>query len=189
MIPVQTILAAAALALAACAPQGADNGSRATGGGMGMMENGAMGMRPGGGMGAMGGDMRTIRGLLTRHEAIERRVEDIPGGVRTWTTSEDPEVAMLIRRHVREMRTRFERGQPIRAMDPVFRELFRNRDRATMEIADIPGGARVEHRSDDPEIAGLIRQHARRFVSEAAQQGMRRAMRPTPLPEGYRSTE
>lgn len=185
MILVQTILAAAALALAACAPQGAAEGSRPTGGDMGMMEKGAMGMGPGGGMGAMGGDMRTIRGLLARHEAIERRVEDIPGGVRTWTTSEDPQVALLIRRHVREMQARLERGQPIRAMDPVFRELFRNRDRARLAIADIPGGARVTHVSDDPQIARLIRQHARRFVSEAAEQGMRRAMRPTPLPEGY----
>ncbi len=51
---------------------------------------------------------------------------------------------------------------------------------------DIPDGIRVTHTSDDPQVVLLIRQHARRFVGEAAEQGMSRAMRPTPLPEGYR---
>lgn len=145
----------------------------------------------GGMMGDMGdgdrsmGDMATIRGLLGRHEQIKRSVENVPGGVRTTTVSDDPEVAALIRRHVREMRARYGRDQPIRMMDPVFRELFRHRDDATMRIEDIPGGVRVVHVSEKPEVTALIRQHAHRFVSEAAEQGMRRAMQPTPLPEGY----
>lgn len=130
-------------------------------------------------------DMRTIRGLLTSHERIERSVEDIPNGVRTVTTSDDPEVAQLIRNHVRQMKARYERDQPIRMMDPVFRELFETRDKASLTYQDIPGGIRVVHTSDDPQVVLLIRQHARRFVSEAAAEGMRRAMRPTPLPEGY----
>src|SRR3546814_8363584 len=41
------------------------------------------------------------------------------------------------------------------------------------------------HTSDDPNVVLLIRQHAHRFVSEAAEEGMSRAMRPTPLPNGY----
>lgn len=131
-------------------------------------------------------DMAAIRDLLADHERIERRVENVPGGVSTVTVSDDPQIARSIRRHVREMRDRYGRDQPIRMMDPVFRELFRHRDEAAMTIEDIPGGVRVLHTSDDPQVALLIRQHARRFVSEAAEQGMRRAMRPTPLPEGYR---
>lgn len=134
-------------------------------------------------------DMATIRVLLASHERIERRVENVPGGVRTATVSDDPQVARSIRRHVREMRDRYGRGQPIRMMDPVFRELFRHRGEATMTIEDIPGGARVLHTSDDPQVALLIRQHAHRFVSEAAEHGMRRAMRPTPLPDGYRTVQ
>lgn len=142
-------------------------------------------------MGMMGGsmmeDMGSIRGLLADHEKVERRVEDIPNGVRTVTTSDDPEVAALIRRHVRQMAARYDRDQPIRMMDPVFRELFRNRDRASLNYQDIPGGIRVTHTSDDPNVILLIRQHARHFVSEAAEEGMTRVMRPTPLPEGYQS--
>lgn len=33
----------------------------------------------------------------------------------------------------------------------------------------------------------LIRQHAHKFVSEVIAEGMKRAMKPTPLPPGYRS--
>ena len=181
------------VALLACSP----GGERQSGGGMAM--NGMMNsdmpmmgnmpewmMSQDGMMGPeMMQDMRSIRGLLTNHEKVERRVEDIPGGVRTVTTSDDPQIAELIRTHVRQMKARYERDQPIRMMDPVFRELFRHRDKVSLQYEDIPGGIRVTHSSDDPQVVLLIRQHAHRFVSEAAAKGMSRAMRPTPLPEGY----
>jgi hypothetical protein len=178
---------AAVLALAtACSAQEAQSGSAENGGGCKMMSGQSDGMMCGDMMGdGMMGDMATIHGLLRNHESIDRRVENIAGGVRTVTTSTDPEVTALIRRHVREMKARYGRGQPIRPMDPVFRELFRHREKASLEIEDVPGGVRVIHTSDDPQVTLLIRQHAHRFVSEAAEQGMRRAMRKTPLPEGY----
>lgn len=131
-------------------------------------------------------DMRSIRALLTNHEKVDRRVEDIPSGVRTVTRSDDPQVAELIRTHVRQMEARYERGQPVRMMDPVFRELFRHREKASLQYEDVPGGIRVTHTSDDPQVVLLIRQHAHSFVSEAAEEGMNRAMRPTPLPKGYK---
>lgn len=173
-----------ALALTACSPGGAPNSNGAMAGMMQDMPEGMMGegmMGPG-----MMQDMRPIHGLLSNHRKIERSVEDIPNGVRTITTSSDPRVAQLIRTHVRQMKARYGRGQPIRMMDPVFRELFRNRHKASLEFEDIPDGIRVTHTSDDPQVVLLIRQHARHFVSEAAEEGMARAMRPTPLPEGYR---
>lgn len=183
-----------ALALTACSPGGEQNSPRATmmggmmQGDMPMMGNMSEGMMSGEGMMGSGmmANMRSIRGLLTSHDKINRRVEDIPNGVRTVTTSNDPAVAELIRAHVRQMKARYGRGQPIRPMDPVFRELFKNRHKASLEYQDIPGGIRVTHTSNDPQVVLLIRQHARRFVSEAAKEGMSRAMRPTPLPQGYR---
>lgn len=186
---VRTIAGSAALALAACSPGGERSSEMMTqmmAGEMPMpreMMSGENMMGPG-----MMGEMRPIHALLTNHEKVQRRVEDIPNGVRTTTTSDDPQVAELIRTHVRQMKARYERDQPIRQMDPVFRELFRHRDKATLEYQDIPGGIRVTHTSDDPQVVLLIRQHARGFVSQAAEQGMSRAMRPTPLPEGYRAT-
>lgn len=157
------------------------------GSGMPMMRNGMMGsgMMGGGMMGASMGEMRVIRGLLASPDRIERAVQNVPNGVLTVTTSDNPRVAQLIRTHVRQMKASYDRDEPIRTWDPVFRELFANRDHISLRIEDIPGGVRVLHTSDDPRVAALIRQHAHHFVSEAAEQGMPRAMRPTPLPEGY----
>lgn len=141
----------------------------------------------GGGMmgGGMMEDMQPIHTLLVNHERIEREVTDIPGGVVTVTRSDDPEITAAIRRHVHQMKERVEEGQPIRMMDPVFREIFENHGKLRMEIEEIPGGVRVRETSDDPQVVLLIRQHAHRAVSEFVDEGMSRAMRPTPLPEGY----
>lgn len=53
-----------------------------------------------------------------------------------------------------------------------------------MEVDSISGGVLVVETSPDPQVEPLIRQHARRAVSEFVAQGMERAMRPTPLPPG-----
>ena len=181
---------AAAMLLAACSPGERQSSAQdMMSADMPMMGEAPNATSSDGMMGMMGEgvmeDMGSIRSLLADHEKVERQVEDIPNGVRTVTTSDDPKVAALIRRHVRQMDARYDRDQPIRIMDPVFRELFRNRDRASLKYEDIPGGIRVTHTSDDPNVVLLIRQHARHFVSEAAEEGMARAMRPTPLPQGY----
>ncbi len=130
--------------------------------------------------------MRVIRRLLVEHEDIRREVEDIPGGIRSVTVSKRPEIADLIRTHVGQMKSRVEAGNPIRQMDPVFGEIFEHHTKIQMEIEEIPGGARVTETSEDPQVALLIRQHARAAVSEFVADGMPRAMRPTPLPPGYR---
>jgi hypothetical protein len=160
------------------------------GGGMGegMMDDGGMPdwMMSRGGMGPqMRGQMRVIHRLLVDHEQIRREVEEIAGGVRTTTVSPRPEIADMIRTHVRQMKARVEDGEPIRQMDPVFREIFEHYTKIDMEVEEISGGVRVTETSDDPQVVLLIRQHARRAVSEFVAEGMRRAMQPTPLPAAY----
>lgn len=156
-----------------------------------MMREGMMNGMPGWMMsegmmdGSMMDDMQAIHGLLRQHDRIERTVEDLPDGVRTTTTSSDPEVAELIRTHVRQMAARIREGRPIRHMDPLFQELFEHHEAIEMTHEDVPGGVRVTETSDDPAVAALIRQHAHAFVSEVVVEGMERAMRPTPLPEDY----
>jgi hypothetical protein len=122
--------------------------------------------------------------LLMNHDKIERTVEDIPRGVRTVTTSREHRVAALIREHVWAMKERIEQGRPIRQMDPLFREIFRNHGHVRMEVEDIPGGVRVTETSEEPQVTLLIQQHARHAVSEFVEEGMPRAMLPTPLPQG-----
>ncbi|MGH3736312.1 MAG: hypothetical protein ACRDT6_11930 [Micromonosporaceae bacterium] len=131
-------------------------------------------------------DMPVIHDLLVNHEEILRRVDDVSGGIRSQTTSRDPEIAKLIRTHVRQMRERIEAGDAIRQMDPVFREIFEHHKAVEIRIKEIDGGLEVVETSPDPQVASLIRQHARRAVSEFVASGMDRAMRSTPLPPGYR---
>lgn len=123
--------------------------------------------------------------LLSRHDTIDRTVEDIPGGVRTVTTSQDPEVAALIRLHVRQMKSRFEADMPVRRWDPLFVELLKNYDKITFNLEDVPGGLRATQTSKDPQVVLLIRQHAHRGVSEFVKRGFDRAREQTPMPEEY----
>lgn len=133
-------------------------------------------------------DMRVIQDLLLSHDRVRRRVADIDDGIRAWTTSQDPEIAELIRTHVWQMRDRVREGNPIRLMDPVFREIFEHHEAVEMDVQEIPGGVVVVETSADPQVERLIRQHAHRAVSEFVAEGMARAMQPTPLPPGYRQS-
>jgi hypothetical protein len=164
--------------LAAC---GDDDGM------MGRMPDWMMG---GGGMmnAAMMEDMRVIHQLLQSHDRIRRHVEDVADGIRARTMSRDGEIAELIRTHVSQMKRRVESGDPIRQMDPVFREIFEHHTEIRMDIEAIPGGVLVVETSANPQVELLIRQHAHRAVSEFIAQGMARAMRPTPLPSGYQGS-
>jgi hypothetical protein len=130
-------------------------------------------------------DMPAIHDLLVRHDTIRRQVDDIEGGIRARTTS-DPSIAQLIQTHVQQMKARIETGTPIRQMDPLFREIFEHHGAITMTVSQIPGGVEVTETSSNPQVALLIRQHAHHAVSEFVARGTDRAMRPTPLPAGYR---
>jgi hypothetical protein len=133
-------------------------------------------------------EMRVIHRLLQSHDRIRRHVEDVATGIWARTTSRDREIAELIRTHVSQMKARVETGDPIRLMDPVFREIFEHHAEVEIDVERIPGGVLVVETSADPQVELLIRQHAHRAVSEFVAQGMARAMRPTPLPHGYRGS-
>lgn len=158
------------------------------GGGPGMgqgrgMGRGPGGGGPGGGGGAMREVMNLIHSLLDDHLKIERKVEDIPGGVLTVTTSKDPKVTERLRTHVRQMKQRAEQGLPIRMWDPLFVELLKHADDVTFVIEDVEGGVRVTMTSEDAYATRLIRQHAHRGVSEFVKDGWDRVHEETPLPE------
>jgi hypothetical protein len=127
--------------------------------------------------------MRLIHSLLDNHLSIRRDVQEIPGGVLTTTTSDKAAVTQLLRTHVRQMKDRLEDGQPIRMWDPLFAELFKHHEQIHTQIEEIAGGVKVTQTSDDPKVTALIRQHAKRGVSEFAREGWDRVHQPTPLPE------
>lgn len=163
---------------------GGDHGSMMGEGGM-MDEQMRQAMMSGDMDEGMMDNMRNIHQLLANHDKIQRRVENIDNGVKTWTESSDPEIAQAIQAHVRQMKDRVENKQPIRQMDPLFQAIFKHADAIEMQIEDTEKGVYVLETSDNPQVVELIQQHANRAVSEFVEQGMSRAMEPTPLPEGY----
>ena len=149
------------------------------GGGM----HGASGRRAGGGCRP---EMESIWTLIDNHAAIARRVEEIPGGVRTVTTSEDPELVPVLRRHAQEMEELVRTGGRIRMWDPLFAELMSRSGELRIEVLETEGGVTVLETADDPEVVKLIRAHAAK-VMEFVDRGQAAYREETPLPEGYGS--
>ena len=136
--------------------------------------------------GSSGGPQRpevaNARALVARHELVDRVVEEIPGGVRTTTTSEDPETAELLRNHAEQMKALVEGGGHIRMWDPLFVELLASSDLVEMSVRPLDDGVEVTETSSDPWVETLIRAHAEK-VSDMVSRGREAAHEPTPLPE------
>jgi hypothetical protein len=111
----------------------------------------------------------TIFSLLTGHAEITRTVEEVPGGVRTTTTTSSETLAPLVRLHVRQMAENLRRGRVVRMWDPVFRDVFAHHEAIRLDMKDVPGGVEVTETSDNPEAVAAIRAHAKKvssFVSD-----------------------
>ncbi len=128
------------------------------------------------GPGMTAGDHEAIRTLVSRHRSITRVVGEIPGGVRTTTTTDRPELVGVLRTHVRQMALRLEDGRPIRLWDPVFRDVFAHADEITLKWKDIEGGIEVTETSENPRVVPMIRAHARKVNDFVA--GGHAAVRP-----------
>ena len=180
---VQRVLTLAVGIPAAAALAGCGDHDASMGGQMESMPGWMMGQR--GSRDALMQDMRVIGDLLTDHDEIQRSVTDVPGGIRSLTTSANDHVAEWIQTHVWAMKQRIHDGDAIHQMDPLFREIFKHHTAISMEIQNTGHGVQVTETSHEAQVTLLIRQHARRAISEFVAEGMPRAMQPTPLPRGY----
>lgn len=121
--------------------------------------------RPGGGgpgpaareQGMSNAEHGAIFELLSRHDTILRKVEEIPGGVRTTTKSTKPELVGTLRTHVRQMARHLEQKQPVRMWDPAFRDIFAHAGEIKMVMRDIDGGIEVTETSENPAVVPMIR--------------------------------
>jgi hypothetical protein len=113
-------------------------------------------------MGMSAEEHGNIFDLLSGHAAITRTVGEVPGGVKTITTTHDPELVETLREHVRQMTRRLEAGRPVRQWDPVFRDVFAHSESIRLEVVDIEGGVEVTETSDDPKAVEAIRAHAKK---------------------------
>lgn len=122
--------------------------------------------------------------LLDHHDQLERRIEELPNGVRTITTTDNPELLEVLRKHVREMSQLLDEGDPVRKWDPLFEEIFEHGESIHLAIEDIDKGVLVTETSEDEEVVKLIQAHARK-VDQFMARGYDACGEATPLPADY----
>ena len=129
-------------------------------------------------MGAGQMDMSRYMEMFMRHREINRVVEDIPGGVRTTTESNSPDLAAQLQAHVSSMYAHLDQGAEVACMSQSLPTLFRRANGYRRQLAFTPTGVIAEETSDDPALTETIRAHAREvtgFVRDgmpAMMQGM-----------------
>lgn len=109
---------------------------------------------------ASGADMSTYMELFARHSEIRRRVETIPGGVRTITESDAPELAAQLQAHVASMYDHLDRGAEVQCMSKSLPTLFRHAHGYRRVLTTTAKGVAVTETSKDPRLAATIRAHA-----------------------------
>lgn len=110
--------------------------------------------------GASTADMSTYMDLFARHSEIRRTVGEIPGGVRTRTESDAPELVAQLQAHVASMYEHLERGAEVRCMSETLPTPFRNADGYRRRLATTAKGVLVTETSADPRLARTLREHA-----------------------------
>jgi hypothetical protein len=123
------------------------------------------------GMGMDPADMQRYMQMFARHGEIRRTVEEIPGGIRTTTESDAPDLAAQLRSHVADMYARLEQGAEIMCMSASLPGLFRGATAYRRTLTFTATGIIAEEVSDDPVLAQAIRDHARE-VSGFVRDGM-----------------
>lgn len=88
---------------------------------------------------ATAADMSTYMDLFRRHTELHRRVELIPGGVRTVTEANDPGLAAQLQAHVASMYAHLNQGAEVSCMSSSLPVLFRNSRRYRPRSPPPPG--------------------------------------------------
>ncbi|WP_416768186.1 hypothetical protein ACM66T_06865 [Sulfurimonas sp. ST-25] len=99
--------------------------------------------------------------LLVRHGELERTTQKTDEGIETVTrvTSGDAKLVTILHEHVVGMKKRYDGGRAVRSWDPLFVELFDNRDAMTLAWEMLEDGIKVTLTSDDPAVVGIIHRH------------------------------
>lgn len=131
---------------------------RSNGPGLGMMMSGRPLM-----------DMSTYMEMFNRHREIRRRVEEIPGGVRTTTETDAPALVAQLQAHVSTMYSNVDQRAEVMCMSDTLPTLFRRATDYQRQITLTPKGVVAVETSGDPALTQAIRAHAAEitgFVNE-----------------------
>jgi hypothetical protein len=116
-------------------------------------------------------DMNVYMEMFNRHGEITRVVEEIPGGARTTTQSNSPDLAAQLRTHVSTMYSHLQQGAEMTCMSQTLPTLFRHASDYRRQLTITPTGVVVEETADDPHLTDVIREHARE-ITGFVQEGM-----------------
>jgi len=114
----------------------------------------------GGMMGATPADMSLYMEMFKRHSEIARTVEEIPGGIRTTTQSNSPDLVAQLQAHVSSMYSHVEHGAEVMCMSGSLPTLFRHANGYRRQLTFTPTGVIAEETADDPALTQAIRAHA-----------------------------
>jgi hypothetical protein len=128
-------------------------------------------------MGVSGMEMSTYMEMFNRHTELRRTVEDIPGGVRTTTESDSPDLVAQLQGHVSAMYSHLNRGAEVSCMSQSLPTLFRRAPDYQRQLTFTAKGVVAEETSGDPDMTQAIRAHARE-VSGFVNDGMPAMMKP-----------
>lgn len=106
-------------------------------------------------------DMNRYMNMFMRHGELRRSVEEIPGGVRTSTESDSPELVAELRAHVSSMYSHLDQHAEVSCMSPTLPTLFRRAPDYQRNIVFTANGIVAVETATDPELTRIIREHAR----------------------------
>jgi len=134
------------------------------------------GANGGGMMGDMMGnvstaDMNIYMDMFNRHTEITRTVEQIPGGVRTTTESNAPDLVAQLQVHVSDMYSHLNQDSEVTCMSQSLPTLFRHAQDYQRQLTLTAKGVQVTETSNDPDLTRAIRAHAQE-VSGFVRDGM-----------------
>lgn len=124
--------------------------------------------------GMMGGtpstDMSAYMDMFNRHNELRRSVEDIPGGVRTTTESDSPDLTAQLQGHVAAMYTHLDRGNEVTCMSASLPTLFRRaRDYQRLITFTAKGVVTVETSGDPTSREPSAHMHAKSPASSTTE--------------------
>ena len=106
-------------------------------------------------------DMSTYMEMFSRHAELRRTVEDIPGGVRTTTESDSPDLVAQLQGHVSTMYSHLDQHAEVMCMSQSLPTLFARASDYQRQITFTPKGIVAVETAGDPDLTRAIRAHAR----------------------------
>ena len=125
------------------------------------------------GLDATAAESAELAFMFRNFPGLNREVERLEDGIRTYTWSDNPELAAVLTSHVGGMLNRVEAGRDpqVFIQSPTLDILFARRDTIATEIELTETGVWVTQTSTDPEVVAALQLHADE-VSDMAARGM-----------------